>query len=39
MIANCIPRVVEARPGFLTVADLQLPYARPTDGELLRRTD
>ncbi len=30
MIANCIPRVVAAPPGFLTVADLMLPHARPT---------
>ena len=30
MLANCIPRVVEARPGFLTIADLPLPHARPT---------
>ena len=35
MIANCIPRVVEADPGYLTVADLGLPFARPTDGERL----
>ena len=28
MVANCIPRVIEARPGFLTVADLALPHAR-----------
>ena len=30
MIANCIPRVVEARPGFITVADLALPHAHMT---------
>lgn len=30
MVANCIPRVIEARPGFLTVADLALPHARFT---------
>jgi 4-hydroxy-tetrahydrodipicolinate reductase len=30
MVANCIPRVMEARPGFLTVADLALPFARMT---------
>ncbi|MDA1128936.1 MAG: NADP-binding protein [Chloroflexi bacterium] len=28
MVANCIPRVIEARPGLLTVADLALPHAR-----------
>jgi hypothetical protein len=33
MVANCIPRVIEARPGFLTVADLALPFARMTRGE------
>ena len=33
MVANCIPRVVEARPGFLTAADLAVPHARPTSGE------
>jgi 4-hydroxy-tetrahydrodipicolinate reductase len=32
MIANCLPRVVEARPGFITVADLALPHARATVG-------
>lgn len=30
MIANCIPRVVEARPGVITVADLTLPYVQMT---------
>ena len=30
MIANVMPRLVEARPGYLTVADLALPHARPT---------
>ncbi|MFN8457750.1 MAG: hypothetical protein U0401_24365 [Anaerolineae bacterium] len=30
MVANCIPRVIETRPGFLTVADLALPYSRLT---------
>jgi 4-hydroxy-tetrahydrodipicolinate reductase len=34
MIANCIPRVVEARAGFLTVADLAIPHARYTRGAL-----
>ena len=29
MLASCIPRVVGAAPGFLTVADLSLPHARP----------
>jgi hypothetical protein len=32
MIANCIPRVVAAPPGFITVADLALPHARETRG-------
>ena len=32
MIANVMPRLVEARPGYLTVADLALPHARPTTG-------
>jgi 2,4-diaminopentanoate dehydrogenase len=32
MVANCIPRLVEARAGFLTVADLALPHARSTQG-------
>lgn len=32
MIANVMPRLVEARPGYLTVADLALPHARPTAG-------
>jgi len=32
MVANCIPRLVEARAGFLTVADLAIPHARPTLG-------
>lgn len=32
MIANVMPRLVEARPGYLTVADLALPHARPTIG-------
>ena len=36
MVANAIPRVIEARPGFLTVADLALPFARMTEGRLLR---
>ena len=35
MIANCIPRVIEARPGFITVSDLALPYARFTQAEAL----
>ena len=30
MIANVMPRLVEAPPGYLTVADLALPHARPT---------
>ena len=30
MLANCIPRVVEAKPGFITVADLAIPFARET---------
>ena len=30
MVANCITRVIEAQPGFLTVADLALPHARFT---------
>lgn len=30
MIANVMPRLAEARPGYLTVADLALPHARPT---------
>lgn len=38
MIANCIPRVVEARPGFLTVADLAIPFARKTSRELLKES-
>ena len=29
MLASCIPRVVEAKAGFLTVADLSLPHCRP----------
>ncbi len=33
MLASCIPRVVEAKPGFITVADLAIPYARATHGE------
>ena len=33
LLANCIPRVVEAEPGFLTVADLAIPHARPTRRE------
>ena len=33
MLANCLPRLVEARPGFLTVADLRLPHARHTIGD------
>lgn len=32
MIANVMPRLAEARPGYLTVADLALPHARPTAG-------
>lgn len=32
MIANTIPRVMEAAPGFLTVADLAIPFARRTVG-------
>lgn len=32
MLANVIPRVIEARAGFISVADLALPYARPTVG-------
>ena len=32
MIANCIPRVVAAPAGFITVADLALPHARETRG-------
>lgn len=32
MIANVMPRLAEARPGYLTVADLALPHARPTTG-------
>jgi 4-hydroxy-tetrahydrodipicolinate reductase len=32
MIANSIPRVVAAPPGFITVADLALPHARETRG-------
>ena len=28
MLASCIPRVVHANPGFLTVADLSLPHCR-----------
>jgi hypothetical protein len=35
MLANCIPRVVQARPGFITVADLTLPHAGWTRGEAL----
>ena len=35
MIANCIPRVIEARPGFITVSDLAIPYARFTQAEAL----
>ena len=30
MIANVMPRLLEAQPGYLTVADLALPHARPT---------
>ena len=30
MLANCIPRVVEAKPDFITVADLAIPFARET---------
>ena len=30
IVANSIPRVIEARPGLLTVADLALPHARFT---------
>ncbi len=33
MIANCIPRVVAAPPGFITVADLAIPHARETRGQ------
>jgi hypothetical protein len=33
MVANCIPRLIEARAGFLTVADLALPHARQTLGD------
>jgi hypothetical protein len=33
MLANCIPRLIDAKPGFLTVADLALPHARQTYGE------
>ena len=29
MLASCIPRVVQAEAGFLTVADLSLPHCRP----------
>ncbi len=32
MLANCIPRLIEARPGFLTIADLAPPHARLTSG-------
>ena len=32
MIANTIPRVIQAKPGFITVADLAIPYARETNG-------
>ena len=32
MLANSIPRVVAAPPGFITVADLALPHARRTIG-------
>ena len=32
MIANTIPRVIEAPPGFITVADLAIPFARKTAG-------
>ena len=32
MIANTIPRVIQANPGFITVADLAIPYARETNG-------
>jgi 4-hydroxy-tetrahydrodipicolinate reductase len=38
MIANCIPRVVEARPGFLTVADLAIPFARFTSRDVLKQS-
>jgi hypothetical protein len=31
-IANAIPRVIAAPPGFITVADLALPFARKTVG-------
>ena len=33
MLANCIPRVIQAKPGFITVADLAVPHARPTRRE------
>ena len=32
-IANSLPRVVAAPPGFITVADLALPHARQTTGQ------
>ena len=32
MIANAIPRVIQAKPGFITVADLAIPHARETHG-------
>ena len=32
MLANAMPRVLEAPAGFITVADLRLPHARPTRG-------
>src|SRR5258708_23033291 len=37
MIANSIPRVIEAPPGFITVADLAIPFARETHGTFARR--
>ncbi len=36
MIANSIPRVIEAPPGFITVADLAIPFARETHGTFAR---
>lgn len=32
MIANSITRVIEAQPGFISVADLAIPHARETHG-------
>ena len=35
IIANAIPRLIEAPPGFITVADLAIPFARETHGTFI----